>query len=242
MAAASPWDRLNRNIVACERCPRLREYCRLVGAEKRRAFADWDYWAKPVPNFGPALSPGQPRASLLIVGLAPAAHGANRTGRMFTGDRSGQWLYRALHKAGFANQPTFERPDDGLALQGCAITAICHCAPPDNRPTTDEIANCRTWLTQTIDLAEPQVVLALGQLAWQAVLGEVYARAWLTGKRPKFAHGVKVALAENRWLLGSYHPSQQNTFTGVLTEAMFDAVFAQCQQLIDSGRRLPTGE
>jgi uracil-DNA glycosylase len=219
---------LNRRIVACKLCPRLVAYCRQVAEEKRRAYADWEYWGRPVPNFG------TPPAALLVVGLAPAAHGGNRTGRMFTGDRSGDWLYRALHKAGFANQPASEKKADGLELQDCVITAVCHCAPPDNKPTNEEMAHCRPWLERTIDLAQPRVLIALGQLAWRAILGEARRRGWLTGRQPKFAHGAKAPLAEGRWLLASYHPSQQNTFTGKLTEPMFDAVFAEARRLIGS--------
>jgi uracil-DNA glycosylase family 4 len=221
-----PWTSLNQRIVACTACPRLRQWCEAVGREKRKAFADWDYWTRPIPNFG------DPRAKLLIVGLAPAAHGANRTGRMFTGDRSGDWLYRALHKAGFANQPTATSANDGLRLKNCAIAATCHCAPPDNKPTTEEVAACRSFLTQTIDLVPARVYLALGQIAWQSLCSQLRERAWLTGKQPKFGHGAAVRLAGKRWLLGSYHPSQQNTFTGKLTEAMFDDVFARVKTLL----------
>jgi len=221
------WDRLNRRIVACERCPRLRAWCRQVAKEKRRAFADAVYWGRPVPILGAAP------AGLLIVGLAPAAHGGNRTGRMFTGDRSGDWLYRALHKAGFANQPTSLDRDDGLRLIDCAITAACHCAPPDNKPLPEEIANCREWLDETFDLAQPKVLLALGQIAWRAIISEARQRNWYTGPLPKFSHGAKVPLAGNRWLLASYHPSQQNTFTGKLTEPMFDAVFKEACRLLN---------
>jgi uracil-DNA glycosylase family 4 len=202
------------------------ESIRQVGVEKRKAYKDWTYWARPVPNFG------DPAARLLIVGLAPAAHGANRTGRMFTGDRSGEWLYRALFKAGFANQSHSTSRDDGLNLSDCAITAVCHCAPPDNKPTTEEIARCRRWLTETIDLMQPRVLLALGQIAWKAALAEVRCRDWHTGRLPKFGHGATAPLADGRWLLGSYHPSQQNTFTGKLTELMFDAVFAAARTLL----------
>ena len=223
------WDQLNRRITACELCPRLREYCRDVAREKRRAFMAWDYWGRPVPNFG------DPRARLLIVGLAPAAHGANRTGRMFTGDRSGEWLYRALHKAGFANQAASTDARDALSLTDCAITAVCHCAPPNNKPTPAEIAHCRPWLQQSIDLAPVRVFLALGQIAWQAVVAEARRRAWLEGKSPKFVHAARVELAGERWLLASYHPSQQNTFTGKLTQPMFDAVFRKARELL-SGR------
>ncbi|HEX5104380.1 MAG TPA: uracil-DNA glycosylase [Pirellulaceae bacterium] len=220
------WETLQWRIVACRRCPRLRDYCRQIGAEKKRAFADWDYWARPVPNFG------SPPAPLLIVGLAPAAHGANRTGRMFTGDRSGEWLYRALHKAGFANQPSSRERGDGLELRDCVITAVCHCAPPDNKPLLNEIANCREWLTTTIDLVQPRVLLALGGIAWKAIVSEARARGWHSGRVPSFGHGAKHALADGRWLFGSYHPSQQNTFTGKLTEPMFDSIFATARRLI----------
>jgi uracil-DNA glycosylase family 4 len=224
--SSKTWNQLNRRIVACESCPRLRGYCRDVAREKRRAFVDCDYWGRPVPNFG------DPRARLLIVGLAPAAHGANRTGRMFTGDRSGEWLYRALHKAGFANQATTTDARDGLTLTDCAITAVCHCAPPDNKPTPEEIANCRPWLQQSIDLVPARVLLALGQIAWRAVVVEARHRQWMVGTATKFGHAVCVELAGGRWLLGSYHPSQQNTFTGKLTEPMFDAVFRRARALL----------
>lgn len=220
------WNSLNREIVACERCPRLRTYCAQVAAEKRRSFSEWNYWGRPVPNFG------DPAARLLIVGLAPAAHGANRTGRMFTGDRSGEWLYRALDKAGFANQASAESRDDGLKLIDCAITATAHCAPPDNRPTPDEIGNCESWLRATFDLLPARVFLALGQIAWQAVVREARRREWLAGRVPKFAHFASESLAGGRTLLGSYHPSQQNTFTGRLTEPMFDQVFRQARELL----------
>ena len=223
------WDRLNRQVVGCERCPRLRAHCAKIATEKRKAFREWEYWGRPVPNFGPA------GARLLIVGLAPAAHGANRTGRMFTGDRSGEWLYRALHRAGFATQAESESRDDGLELIDCTITAVCHCAPPDNKPTREEIANCREWFEKTCDLAAGQVLLALGGIAFKAVVAEARRRQWLTGRTPKFAHGACFELTAGRHLLASYHPSQQNTFTGRLTEPMFDEVFAQANQLL--GRR-----
>ncbi|HEY2147126.1 MAG TPA: uracil-DNA glycosylase [Pirellulales bacterium] len=204
----------------------MREYCREIAAEKRRAFADWNYWGRPVPNFG------DPKAKLLIIGLAPAAHGANRTGRMFTGDRSGEWLYRALFKAGFANQPECSSPEDGLRLIDCAITATAHCAPPDNKPTPQELANCQTWLDQTVDLLEPRVLLALGQIAFRAALTQARRKNWYSGPMPKIGHGAKVKLVNNRWLLASYHPSQQNTFTGKLTGPMFDGVFKTARQLL----------
>jgi uracil-DNA glycosylase len=227
-AAATAWDALNCEIVACQRCPRLRAWCEAVAAEKRAAYRDCDYWARPVPNFGDAA------ARLLIVGLAPAAHGANRTGRMFTGDRSGEWLFRALHKAGFANQASANHSGDGLQLTDCAITATCHCAPPDNKPTPDEIAACRGWLDRSFEIVPARVLLALGQIAWRAILVEARRLGWQSGKLPKFGHAALVPLAGERWLLGSYHPSQQNTFTGKLTEPMFNAVFATARGLIES--------
>ena len=220
------WDALERKITACELCPRLRKYCQQVAQEKRRAFVDWDYWGQPVPNFGAAPAP------LLVVGLAPAAHGGNRTGRIFTGDNSGNWLYRALYKAGFANQPTSVHRKDGLALADCIVTAVAHCAPPANKLTIQEITNCRQWLAETIDLTKPRVLVALGQIAWRALLDECRRRQWHTGRLPKFGHGAKSPLESDRWLLGSYHPSQQNTFTGKLTEPMFDAVFAEARRLL----------
>ena len=217
---------LNRQIVACENCTRLREHCRNIGEKKRRAYATWTYWAKPVPNYGSA------QARLLIVGLAPAAHGANRTGRMFTGDRSGDWLYRALHRAGFANQPESSHARDGLKLKDCAITAICHCAPPDNKPTSEEVEHCRPWFEQTFRLLNAPVVLALGQIAWKGVVDHLVREQLWTARRPKFGHGAVATWAPGRTLLGSYHPSQQNTFTGRLTEEMLDHVMATARRLI----------
>ena len=222
------WNDLNARIVACERCPRLRAHCRQVAHDKRRMFADWTYWGRPVPNFG------DPRATLVIVGLAPAAHGANRTGRMFTGDRSGEWLYRALHKAGFANQPTSTSAEDGLTLRHCAITATCHCAPPDNKPTPDEIAECREWFDATVAALPVRVFIALGQIGWQTVIDWARRNELWTGARPAFGHGAEATLSDGRVLLGSYHPSQQNTFTGKLTEAMLDHVFARAAALLSA--------
>jgi uracil-DNA glycosylase len=158
---------------------------------------------------------------------------------MFTGDRSGEWLYRALDKAGFASQPMARQRDDGLELFDCAITAVCHCAPPDNKPTPDEMANCNGWLTSTVVLLTVQVFVALGQIAWRAVALEARRRGWLTGRLPLFAHGGQAPLADGRWLLGSYHPSQQNTFTGRLTEAMLDEVFAAARRLLEEGATSP---
>lgn len=227
---AHSWTTLNEQIIACERCGRLRTYCRQIAQEKRKSFTDWTYWGRPVPNFG------DPEARLLVIGLAPAAHGGNRTGRVFTGDRSGDWLFRALHKAGFANQPTSVSIDDGLQLFDCAITAAAHCAPPDNKPLPEELANCRQWLDETVDLLEPPVMIALGQLGFRAAIDQAKRRGWYSGKLPKFGHGVEVSLADGRWILASFHPSQQNTFTGKLTEKMFDTIFARARRLLDGNK------
>lgn len=222
------WNSLNRDIVACERCPRLREHCHNVAQEKRKAYLDWKYWGKPVPNFG------APEADLLIVGLAPAAHGANRTGRMFTGDRSGDWLYAALHDAGFSSVATSVSSEDGLTLIDCAITAACHCAPPANRPTRDELLACQRWLDTTIELLDPKVMLGLGQIGWKSALDAARRRGWHEGKLPKFAHGAVAPLNHRRWLVASYHPSQQNTFTGKLTRLMFREVFTTARELLEA--------
>ena len=222
------WKALNREIVACQACDRLTKYCAQIANERKAAYREWMYWGKAVPNFG------DPQARLLIVGLAPAAHGANRTGRMFTGDRSGLWLYRALHKAGFANREHSELLDDGLALHDCAITATCHCAPPDNKPLPDEMRHCQKWLQATFDLVPAKVYLALGQIAWRAVIDEAKRRGWYSGPLPKFGHGASMELPGDRLLLGSFHPSQQNTFTGKLTELMFDRVFEIARERLAS--------
>jgi uracil-DNA glycosylase family 4 len=210
----------NARIIECRACPRLVAWREKVAVEKRAAFADEEYWGRPLPGFG------DPRARLVIVGLAPAAHGGNRTGRMFTGDRSGDWLYRALHKAGFANQARSVDRNDGLKLRDCYITAGVRCAPPDNKPLPSERGNCRPFLQKDLQLLTgARVLLCLGGLAWEM------AFAALDEKRPRFAHGVE-AQTQKYVLLGSYHPSQQNTFTGRLTEPMFDAVFARARGLL----------
>jgi uracil-DNA glycosylase family 4 len=223
----SQWTSLNRRIEACRECGRLVEWCQRVAREKRAAYREWDYWGRPVANFG------DPAARLVVVGLAPGAHGANRTGRMFTGDSSGLWLYRALYRAGFANQSRSENRDDGLALVDCAITAAVHCAPPDNMPTGEERERCRPWLEETFDLLPVKVIVALGGLAWHETLQQIRRREWYDGRTPKFGHGAKVALSDGRWLLGSYHPSRQNTHTRRLTEPMLDAVFAEAKSLLE---------
>jgi uracil-DNA glycosylase family 4 len=221
----TPWETLNQHIIDCQRCPRLREYCAEVAVTKRRAFLHDTYWGRPVPNFGVAP------AGLLIVGLAPAAHGGNRTGRVFTGDRSGDWLFRALHKAGFANQPQSAHAGDGLRLIDCAITATCHCAPPGNKPHPDEIGQCRPWLNETFALVRPRVVLALGQIGWSSAIKYFRDRGELA-QNPPFGHGAKHRLESGVWLLASFHPSQQNTFTGKLTEPMFDSIFTEARRLL----------
>jgi uracil-DNA glycosylase family 4 len=218
---------LNREIVACRRCPRLTAHCASVAAIKRRAWNDWEYWGKPVPSFG------DPKARLLIVGLAPGAHGANRTGRMFTGDRSGEYLYRSLHRAGFASQPESHSIDDGLTLHDAWITAPCHCAPPDNKPATEELRNCRPFLEREFEIftkpgtGTARVVVALGRIAFDTCLSLMKLR------RSQFAFGHGL-LHENTSpkLLCSYHPSQQNTSTGKLTQQMLDDVFLLAARLI----------
>ncbi|MYD64845.1 MAG: uracil-DNA glycosylase [Chloroflexi bacterium] len=217
---------LHNEIVACRACPRLVEWREEVAREKRAAYREWDYWGRPVPGFG------DPAARLVIVGLAPAAHGANRTGRVFTGDRSGDWLFGAMHRAGFANQPTAEHRDDGLALLDAYVLAAVRCPPPKNRPTTEERDRCRPFLERELALLpRTRVLLALGGWAL-GVLASVEGMR----PRPKFGHGAEFELPDGRVVLCSYHPSQQNTFTGRLTQPMFDAVFARARELVEGGQ------
>ncbi len=216
---------VNAAVVACEKCPRLRAYCAAVAEEKRRAFREETYWGRPVPGFG------DPHAHFLIVGLAPAAHGGNRTGRMFTGDRSGDFLYAALQRAGFANQPIARSRDDGLQLIDVYITAAGRCAPPDNKPTPDELHHCRPYLIEELRLLKNvRVIVALGKIAFDNVLAVLVDRGAVIPKpRPAFGHNVAYAL-DRYTVIGSYHPSQRNTQTGLLTLAMLDRVLRDAQK------------
>jgi uracil-DNA glycosylase family 4 len=222
---------LQDEVVACRACPRLVEWRERVAVEKRASFREESYWGAPVPGFG------DPEARLLIVGLAPAAHGANRTGRMFTGDRSGDWLYRALHRAGFANQASSTHRAYGLVVRDAWVTAAVRCAPPGNRPEPAERDTCADWLSREIGLLETaSVAVVLGGFGWDALLRVLRNRGWeVPVPKPKFGHLARVDIAgEGRSLslVGSYHPSQQNTFTGRLTESMFDAVWQTARKLI----------
>ena len=214
----SALEALEREIVDCRRCPRLVTWREQVATEKRAAFRDWDYWGRPVPGFG------DPAARVVLLGLAPAAHGANRTGRMFTGDRSGDFLYAALHATGFANQPTAVSRDDGLRLTDCFITAPVRCAPPANKPLPAERDACRTWLDRELTLlVNARVIVCLGKFAWDIVAPRPL---------PKFGHGAEAQSGRYR-LLGCFHPSQQNTFTGKLTAPMIEAVLQRARALAD---------
>jgi uracil-DNA glycosylase family 4 len=231
--AAEEHLRLVQDVIACRRCPRLVAWREAVGREPRAAFRDWTYWARPVPGFG------DPLAWLWVVGLAPAAHGGNRTGRVFTGDRSGDWLFRALFRSGLANQPLSESREDGLRLRGAYVGAIVRCAPPANKPLPSEIATCGEYLARERALLPGlSAIVALGKLAFDEVLKLYVAGGGTVGHpRPRFGHLARVPLAG--WgvtLIGSYHPSQQNTFTGKLTEPMFDAVFRAALEAREEAR------
>jgi uracil-DNA glycosylase family 4 len=210
-------------VVECRACPRLVAWREQVARDKVARFRDWDYWARPVPGFG------DPDAHLVIVGLAPAAHGGNRTGRVFTGDRSGDFLFASLHRTGYANQPTSEHRDDGLELIGCFITAAVKCAPPQNKPTPAERDTCRPYLERELALLpHARVAVALGQFGWDAVCSHYRVRP-----KPRFGHGAQAELPGGRTLLGSYHVSQQNTFTGKLTPDMLDDVFRRALSIAE---------
>jgi uracil-DNA glycosylase len=220
---------LNEEIVSCRKCPRLVKYREKVAREKRRAYREWEYWGKPVPGFGDSS------AQLLILGLAPAAHGANRTGRMFTGDRSGDFLYAALYNAGFASQPTSLHREDGLQLTNAYIAATCRCAPPDNKPIPREILNCRTYLERELEILKPKAILALGKIAWDGYLDILKQRGIIASRTLfKFAHGAEAEVAPGTpRLFGVYHPSQQNTQTGRVTPAMYAKVLDRIRRFLE---------
>jgi uracil-DNA glycosylase family 4 len=226
--------KLDRTVVNCRRCPRLVAWREEVAQVKRAAFAHEEYWGRPLPGFG------DPRAAILVLGLAPAAHGGNRTGRIFTGDRSGDWLFAALWRAGLANQPESIHRDDGLRLSGCYVTAAVRCAPPANRPLPSERDNCLPYLEREIRLlARVRVIVCLGGFGWDAALRALRGLGVPTPRpRPRFGHGASVAL-DSLTLVGCYHPSQQNTFTGRLTEAMLDEVFERAKTLASASKLEP---
>jgi uracil-DNA glycosylase len=221
---------LNTRITACELCPRLREHCRSVALRRKREFANEEYWGRPVSGFG------DPNARLLIVGLAPGAHGSNRTGRPFTGDASGDWLYDALHRYRWANRPVSRSRSDELVLTDCYITAAARCAPPDNRPTREELDRCRPYLEAELELlTEVRIVLALGRIGWESWLR---AASWWgrlePRRRPRFAHGEETVLPDGTVLISSFHPSRQNTNTGRLTRPMWNGVFERIRTIVPS--------
>ncbi|MGH9688549.1 MAG: uracil-DNA glycosylase [Candidatus Acidiferrales bacterium] len=223
-------DQLNREVIACRKCPRLVRYREAVAKEKRAAYRNWNYWGKPVTGFG------DPHAQLMILGLAPAAHGANRTGRMFTGDRSGDFLYQALYQTGFASQPTSTHRDDGLTMRNAYISAAARCAPPNNKPLPKELANCRPYFERELELLRPKTILALGSIAMRAYLGYLKERRAVASFAAfPFRHGASYQLGEDLpRLFASYHPSQQNTFTGKLTEEMLGNVLAEIRDFLSA--------
>jgi uracil-DNA glycosylase len=224
----STLDKLEQRVTRCRKCPRLVEWRERVAREKRAAFRDEDYWGRPVPGFG------DPRARVYVLGLAPAAHGGNRTGRVFTGDRSGDWLFASLHRAGFANQPTSVTAGDGLRLDGLFIAAAVRCAPPANKPLPAERDNCLPYAAEELDLIRPAVIVCLGAFAWDAA-----CRLHGVRPRPRFGHGAVHQIPDGPVMLGSYHVSQQNTFTGKLTEPMLDAVFVKARELAEPLAKVP---
>lgn len=230
MNSAATLKIISDEVAICRKCPRLVPYREQVAREKRRAYRDWEYWGRGVPGFG------DPHAKLFILGLAPAAHGGNRTGRVFTGDRSGDFLYKALHKAGFANQPTSVRRDDGLKLRNAYIAAAVRCAPPENKPLPTEILNCRAYLERELDILRPKAILALGRIAWDAYLDMLKQQGLIKSRAAyQFAHGAQATIAaELPRLYGVFHPSQQNTQTGRVTEAMYARVLRGVKQFLDS--------
>jgi uracil-DNA glycosylase family 4 len=222
---------INKRIIACTRCPELRTYCAQVAAEKKRAYVDWTYWGKPVPSLG------NEEAQIMIVGLAPGAHGSNRTGRMFTGDASGDFLFPALYRAGFASQPTAAGREDGLQVRNVLITAAAHCAPPQNKPTPQELRNCFPYLAEEFEaLKDLRIIIAFGAIAFKTTLGLLADRGFeVRPGRPEFGHGVEFAAGREKReiaVLSSFHPSRQNTNTGKLTLPMFDAIFTRANALL----------
>jgi uracil-DNA glycosylase family 4 len=215
-------DQLNAEVINCRKCPRLVEWRERVAREKRRAYKECDYWGKPVPGFG------DPAAVVFAVGLAPGAHGSNRTGRQFTGDASGDFLYPALYRAGFASQPTSISRDDGMLLKGLYTSPICRCAPPGNKPTIEEMKNCQTYLEVELNLLQPRVIVALGQIAFNRLV-QMYS---LARKSPQFSHNCVSLTHKGNWLVGSYHPSRQNTQTKRLTKEMFDQTWMIVRELM----------
>jgi uracil-DNA glycosylase family 4 len=220
-------DELNARVIACDRCSRLREHCSTVAAVRRRAYADWEYWGRPVPSFG------DPKARVLLLGLAPGAHGSNRTGRPFTGDGSGEFLFPVLHAAGFASQPNATSRDDGMQLHGMWITAVARCAPPGNKPTTEELRNCAPWLDDEMRLLKDlRVVVCLGHIAFDGLLNWALRCGVIDSRRKfVFAHAAEFPLPNGLTIITSYHPSLQNTNTGRLTRPMFLKVFTRARQL-----------
>lgn len=219
---------LQKTITDCTTCQRLTIYRQAIAQEKVKRFRNWEYWGRPISGFG------DPKAQVFVVGLAPAAHGGNRTGRVFTGDRSGDWLYEALHAFGFANQPDSTHREDGLTLNDCYVAAVVRCAPPANKPTKAEFAACRPYLQKELRLLRRvKVIVALGKIAFDEYLRTCQSMGWLVpSPRPKFSHGAQYALSWGVTLVGSYHPSQQNTFTGTLTRPMFHGIFHTVRKLI----------
>lgn len=232
---ADPIAKLNEEVIACTRCPRLVAYREKIAREKRRAYMDWDYWGKPVPGFGDAAG------RVLILGLAPGAHGSNRTGRPFTGDASGYFMYPVLHRTGFANQPNGTHRGDGLELKDAYITAAVRCAPPDNKPYPAEIANCAPYLDREIHaLPNVRVVVALGRIGFDAYLNYLKRGGLLKSKASYlFGHGVQYKMPDGKILLASYHPSNQNTSTGKLTEKMFTEIFRTAAKLVQNAAPAP---
>jgi len=216
-------DELNVELLSCRRCPRLVEWRERVASEKRRAYRDWDYWGKPVPGFGDS------RARVFVVGLAPGAHGSNRTGRQFTGDASGDFFYPALYRAGFASQPNSVSREDGLILTNLYTSPVCRCAPPDNKPTPQELANCQPFLERELELIQPKVIVALGRIAFDGILRNFSIK----DHSMSFAHNAIYQLPSASWLVCSYHPSRQNTQTGRLTVEMFDQVWKTVRGLLE---------